>query len=150
VLQETTICGASFHRAWYVLTGGVGIVDYAVGRLSGSTLTIQDVHRCDDESDVHLEILSSAGASWGMDFPFSLPDAVYQGFSLRDWPALLNFADNFEITDLQHFLEIGELFDPRGECRRPGDGCRITDAESGAFSPLRRLPPNRLEAATAG
>jgi hypothetical protein len=79
-----------------------------------------------------------------------MPDAVYQGFSLRDWPALLNFADNFEITDLQHFLEIGELFDPRGECRRPGDGCRITDAESGAFSPLRRLPPNRLEAATAG
>jgi hypothetical protein len=54
-----------------------------VGRLSGSTLTIEDVHRCDDESDVHLEILSSAGASWGMDFPFSLPDAVYQGFSLR-------------------------------------------------------------------
>jgi hypothetical protein len=121
-----------------------------VGRLSGSTLTIQDVHRCDDESDVHVAILSSAGASWGMDFPFSLPDAVYQRFSLRDWPALLSFADNFEITELEHFLEIGELFDPRGVCQRPGDGCRITDAESGAFSPLRRLPPNRLEAAHSG
>jgi hypothetical protein len=150
VLQETTIYGASFHRAWYVRTGGVGIVDYAVGRLSGSTLTIQDVHRCDDESDVHLEILSSAGASWGMDFPFSLPDAVYQRFSLRDWPALLSFADNFEITELEHFLEDGELFDPRGVCRRPGDGCRITDAESGAFSPLKRYMPNRLEAAHSG
>ena len=150
MLRETMVYGASFHRAWYVRTGGVGIVDYAVGRLSGSTLTIEDVHRCDDESDVHLEILSSAGASWGMDFPFSLPDAVYQGFSLRDWLALLNFADNFEITELQHFLEDGELFDPRGECQRPGDGCRITDVESGAFSPLRRYPPNRLEAAHSG
>jgi hypothetical protein len=47
-------------------------------------------------------------------------------------------------------LEDGELFDPRGECQRPGDGCRITDVESGAFSPLRRYPPNRLEAAHSG
>jgi hypothetical protein len=35
MLRETTVYGASFHRAWYVRTGGVGIVDYAVGRLSG-------------------------------------------------------------------------------------------------------------------
>ena len=151
MLRETTICGASFHRAWYVLTRAVGIVDYAVGRLSGSTLTIQDVHRCDDKSDVHVAILSFAVASWAMDFPFSLPDAVYQGFSLRDWPALLKSADVWEKAELVQALEDGELFDPRGECRRPGDGCRITDAESAAFSPLKRHMPNRLEAAhTAG
>ncbi len=97
-----------------------------------------------------MTILASAGAPWGMDFPFALPEAVYRPFSLRDWPALLNFADTFEITDLEHFLEICELFDPRDECRRPRDGCRITDAESGAFSPLKRYLPNRLEVAHRG
>jgi hypothetical protein len=153
MLRETTVYGASFHRAWYVRTGGVGIVDYAVGRLSGSTLTIEDVHRCDDESDVHVEIWSSgasAGASWGLDFPFSLPEAVYRDFALRDWPALVDFADNFEMTDLLGFLESGELFGPKEACRHPGDGCRITDAESGAFSPLKRYMPDRLEAAHGG
>ena len=148
------VYGASFHRNWYVRDGGVGIVDYAVGRLSGSTLTLEDVHRCDDESDVHVAILGSVGASasasWGLDFPFSLPDAVYRGFSLRDWPALLDFADNFEMTDLLGFLESGELFGPKEACQHPGDGCRITDAESGAFSPLKRYMPDRLEAAHGG
>ncbi len=154
MLRETTVYGASFHRAWHVPAGGVGIVDYAVGRLSGSTLTIRDVRRCDDESDVHLEILSSAGvsasASWGLDFPFSLPDAVYRGFSLRDWPALLEIADALEKTELVQALEVGELFDPRGACQRPGEGCRITDAESGAFSLLKRYLPDRLEVARSG
>ena len=100
MLRETMVYGASFHRNWYVLDGGVSKVDYAVGRLSGSTLTLEDVHRCDDESDVHVAILSSASASasasWGLDFPFSLPDAVYRDFSLRDWPALLKVADALE------------------------------------------------------
>lgn len=150
MLQEATIYGASFHRAWSLRTHVLDTVDYAVGRLSGSTLTVQDVHRCDDESDVHVAILSSAGASWGMDFPFSLPESVFRPFSLRDWPALLGFADTFEKTDLENFLEMSELFDPRGVCRRPGDGCRITDAESGAFSPLKRYRPNRLEVAYSG
>jgi hypothetical protein len=136
-----------------VTAGGVGIVDYAVGRLSGSTLTLEDVHRCDDESDVHVEILfsgASASATWGLDFPFSLPDAVYRDFSLRDWPALLKIADALEKTELVQALEVGELFDPRRACQRPGDGCRITDAESGAFSPLKRYMPDRLEAAHSG
>ncbi len=144
------VYGASFHRAWSVRTHVLDTVDYAVGRLSGSTLTIQDVHRCDDESDVHVAILSSVDASWGLDFPFSLPEAVYRDFALRDWRALVTFAEVWEKPELEQALEDCELFDPRGKCRRPGDGCRITDAEAGAFSPLRRYMPNRLEAAHSG
>ena len=158
MLRETMVYGASFHRAWSVRTHVLDTVDYAVGRLSGSTLTIEDVHRCDDESDVHVAIWSSAStsastsasASWGLDFPFSLPEAVYRDFALRDWPALVDFAERWEKTEFEQALEDCELFDPRGKCRRPGDGCRITDAESGAFSPLRRYLPNRLEAAHSG
>lgn len=150
MLQDTTIYGTSFHHAWSLRTHVLDTVDFAVGRLLGSTLTIQDVQRCDDESDVLLEIVSSAGASWAMDFPFSLPEAVYRDFSLRDWPALLKIADDWEKAELVQALEDCELFDPRGACQRPGDGCRTTDAESGAFSPLKRYMPNRLEAAHSG
>ena len=122
MLQETMIYGTSFHRVWSLRTHVVDTLDFAVGRLSGSTLTIEDVHRCDDESDVLVEILSSASASasasWGLDFPFSLPDAVYRDFSLRDWPALLKVADALE---------------KRNSCRP----CRQREGERGRVRPPR-------------
>lgn len=68
---------------------------YAVGRLSGSELTIVGARRCDDRAEL-LEWIAQLGGPWGLDFPFALPAWTYRTFSNRDWPALLDFADTFE------------------------------------------------------
>lgn len=46
--------------------------------------TIRGVRRCDDRSELPITILASAGASWGMDFPFSLPESVYRRAQEQD------------------------------------------------------------------
>jgi hypothetical protein len=122
---------------------------YAAGRLSGSDLTIDGVHRCDGRPGLFWVIVDSRGP-WGLDFPFSLPAWTYQTFSHRDWPDLLEFTDVFDHARVRDYVRAAEPDDLEEECRRPGGVCRVTDAEAGALSPIKRYRPDRLRTTHEG
>ena len=148
--RDTTIFGAYTGGGWSRdPEDDDAHVYYAVGRLSGYDLTINGVHRCDGREGLLWVILDSRGP-WGLDFPFSLPVWTYPTFSKRDWPALLKFAKAFDRAEVEDFMRAAELDDLEGECRHPGDACRVTDAEAGALSPIKRDLPDRLRTTHAG
>ena len=124
-------------------------IQYAVGQLSGSDLTIVGWHRCGDREEL-LGTIDYLGGPWGLAFPFALPAWTYPKFSNRDWPDLLEFANSYEEAQIDYLIKAAGLDDLEGECRRPGGMCRVTDAESGALSPLKRYDPNRLRVTHRG
>jgi hypothetical protein len=133
----TDIYGVHFGGGW-----GVD-ASFAIGSLSGSDLTVWGARRCDSHQEL-LEAIVYFNGPWGLDFPFALPAWTYQTFSNRDWPALLDFADTFEEAQVRYYITAAGLDDVEDECRRPGGMCRVTDAESGAMSPMKWTRPNRL------
>jgi hypothetical protein len=136
----TMIYGTFFGGGWE----GADIY-FAQGSLSGSTLTITGVDRCEDDLDLCGAMRFLRGP-WGLDFPFALPAEIYhRGVPLRDWRALLDLADSWEGPEFEANLYTLGIVDSQNFCQHPDDGCRITDVESGAFSPLKRWHPNRLE-----
>jgi hypothetical protein len=142
--QNMIIHGVFFGGGWK----GAGIY-MSTGLLSGRELTLADVRYFGDRMEL-AEVILDTRRPWALDFPFALPEAVYRAFSLRDWEALLNFVEVFEQSELEAFLDRAELYGPEGRCQSPGDGCRLTDALSGALSPLRRYWPNRLRMTCEG
>jgi hypothetical protein len=116
---------------------------FAVGSLSGSDVAVRGAYRCGSHLDL-LEPVVSLNGPWGLGFPFALPAWTYQTFSHPDRPALLDFADTFEEAQVRNLTGAAGLDDVEDECRRPGDRCRITDAESAAPSPMTWTRPNRL------
>jgi hypothetical protein len=124
-------------------------VYYAVGRLSGSDLAIDGVYRCDGRPGLFWVIVDSRGP-WGLDFPFALPAWTYQTFSHRAWPDLLEFADVFDHARVRDYVRAAGLDDLEEECRQPGGACRVTDAEAGALSPIKRYRPDRLRTTHEG
>jgi hypothetical protein len=139
-----TVYGVSFGGGW----DGMNIY-YAEGRLSGSDLTITGVRRCDDRLDLFATIVAS-GAPWVLDFPFALPEDAYRTFPSRNWQGLLDFVDIVESAEFAGYMDRTPLVGFEDRCQHPGPGCRLTDAESGAFSPLKRSRPNRLEITYSG
>ena len=140
----TWIYGTFFGGGWEEAS-----IYFAQGWLSGSTLAITGVYRCEDDLDLCGMIRYSRGP-WGLDFPFALPVDIYQQVPLRDWRALLDFVSNSQLPQFEADLYTLGIDDRQNFCQHPGDGCRITDAESGAFSPLKRWSPNRLEMTLRG
>ena len=139
VQPGTMIYGTFFGGGWE----GADIY-FAQGSLSGSTLTITGVDRCEDDLDL-CGVIRFLRGPWGLDFPFALPADIYQQVPLRDWQALLDFVSNSQWPQFEADLYTLGIVDSQNFCQHPGDGCRITDVESGAFSPLKRWWPNRLE-----
>jgi hypothetical protein len=124
--------------------GGWGLdASFAIGSLPGSDVTAWGTHRCDSHLDL-LEAIVYFNGPWGLDFPVALPAWTYQTFSNRDWPALLEFTDAFDHARVRDHVSAAGLEDLEGERRRPDGVCRVTDAESGALSPIKRYRPDRL------
>jgi hypothetical protein len=124
--------------------GGRGASAYvAPGILLGSELMVGEVWRYDDSTDLADMIVGSMGP-WALDFPFALTEAAYPAFELRNWQGLLQFAEMYEKSEVEEYLRLAGLQSSEGACRRPGSGCRLTDALTGAYSPLMRGRPDRL------
>jgi hypothetical protein len=100
------------------------------------------VHRCGDRAEL-LETTACPGGPWGLDFPFALPAWTYPKFSNRDWPDLLEFANNYEEAQISYLIRAAGLDNLEDECPNPGGACRVTDAKSGALSPIKRYRPSQ-------
>jgi hypothetical protein len=136
--------GVSFGGGWK----GARIY-IASGLMSGRELTISDVQHREHWMDLANSIIGSRGL-WAFDFPFALPRDVYSAFALRDWEALLGFVEIYEMAQIQDFVNLAGLYAPEDGCQQPGPGCRLTDALSGALSPLKQYWPNVLEMTCEG
>ncbi|NOZ76926.1 MAG: hypothetical protein GXO65_04470 [Euryarchaeota archaeon] len=135
------IYGADFSGARDASKG----IYYTKGILSGSTLTIEEVKHCDDRLDLFSKIINS-DSPWGLDFPFAIPAGAYAELGLKDWESLLDFV---MAQSREEFMGILDGHHFEGRCRAPNVACRITDAESKSFSPLKRYNP-KMRAMTYG
>lgn len=95
---ETEVYGADFSGA----REPKGIY-YAKGRLSGATLTVDKVQRCDDRLDLFTAIVDS-NAPWGLDFPFGVATQAYERLGLSDWPSLLALAGSLDRKEFRTYL----------------------------------------------
>jgi hypothetical protein len=81
------IYGADFSGA---RDPGGGIY-FIMGRLSDSTLPVEEAQPCDDRLDLFAAIVES-NASWGLDSSFAVPTPAYEPVELSDWQDLLTLA----------------------------------------------------------
>jgi hypothetical protein len=99
------VFGADFSGAKNPSRG----IYYAIGELEGSTLRLEAVRHCEDRLDLYGAIVASK-ASWGIDFPFAIPEEAYPQLGLADWDDLLQLAIKSSRSD---FMKV------------PGHGYRI-------------------------
>jgi hypothetical protein len=68
-----------------------GGIYFTMGRLSDSTLPVEEAQPCDDRLDLFAAIVES-NASWGLDSSFAVPTPAYEPVELSDWQDLLTLA----------------------------------------------------------
>lgn len=122
---------------------------YAEGSLKDGSITINRVVHCDDRLDL-LAAIHLSKAPWGLDFPFSLPEQVFDLLQIGSWNELLAKAVQCSRDEFVGFLSDLGVPSCEARCREKSLCCRVTDASVNSFSALKRTNPNMRAMTYAG
>ncbi|MCP8968058.1 hypothetical protein [Ectobacillus ponti] len=133
-----TVYGCDFSGAKDASKG----LFYAEGLLDGHVLRVQRVQQCDDRLDLYAAIIHSEGA-WGMDFPFSLPQAAFEALGAGSWEELLAWTAGQTRADF--LARLQEAFPQSHEVKcsleQLHPQCRAADGAANSYSPLKQYNP---------
>lgn len=113
---------------------------YALGELVDDTLTVERVAACDERMDLWHALIAHGGV-WGLDFPFSLPAVAYRRLGADNWRDALEVAVSSTRKGYAQLLDA-VLGHHEGRCSVPSLFCRVTDAVTRAYSPLKAYNPS--------
>jgi len=89
-----------------------------------------------------LTAIHFSKATWGLDFPFSIPDEAFRKLKLKSWGELLKLAIESERAGFDNYVAVGWVPGCEDRCQSRSICCRATDAAVQAFSPLKKTNPN--------
>ena len=139
------IYGADFSGARDASRG----IYYAEGSLEDGSMTINRVVHCDDRLDL-LAAIQLSKAPWGLDFPFSLPEQVFDLLQIGSWNELLAKTVQCSRDQFLGFLSDRGVPSCEARCREHSLCCRAADASINSFSALKRTNPNMRAMTYAG
>lgn len=134
------VYGADFSGAQNPSKG----IYYARGNLTEDILVIDKIVHSDDRLDLFYAIHSLKGP-WALDFPFSIPIAVYDYMQINNWSQLLQKVSGYSRKEFMKLLDDMEKKSIISACERKcvksSNCCREVDAAVNSFSPLKKTNP---------